>query len=159
MGLVEGRAWSELKLPDQVRLMREAWAAPTPRLLIFDNCEDAALLETSRPTSGGCRILITSRQDVWPASMGVLALPLTVLPRVESLALLGKHRADLAEHPALDALAAEVGDLPLALHLAGSYSKPIQVVKRSRAFRRFYSAKASTPRDNLNRIAIFGDLP
>ena len=53
--------------------------------------------------------------------MGVLALPLTVLPRVESLALLGKHRADLAEHPALDALAAEVGDLPLALHLAGSY--------------------------------------
>ncbi len=121
VGLVEVRDWSELKLPDQVRLVREAWAAPTPRLLIFDNCEDAALLAAWRPSSGGCRILVTSRQDVWPASMGVIALPLRVLPRIESLALLGKHRSDLAQHPALDALAAEVGDLPLALHLAGSY--------------------------------------
>ena len=120
-GLVAGAAWHERKLPEQVRLVQEAWAAPTPRLLIFDNCEDAALLETWRPTSGGCRILVTSRQAVWPASMGVLALPLTVLPRAESLALLGKHRPDLVPHPALDALAAEVGDLPLALHLAGSY--------------------------------------
>ena len=120
-GLVEDDAWHERKLQEQVRLVREAWAAPTPRLLIFDNCEDAALIEEWRPTSGGCRILVTSRQAVWPASMGVLALPLPVLPRAESLALLGKHRPDLVPHPALDALAAEVGDLPLALHLAGSY--------------------------------------
>ena len=34
------------------------------------------------------------------------------------------------------------------------YSNPTQVVKRSRAFRRPYPAKASTPRNNSNRIAI-----
>ena len=35
-----------------------------------------------------------------------------------------------------------------------SYSNPTQVMKRSRAFRRPYPAKASTPRNNSNRIAI-----
>ena len=34
------------------------------------------------------------------------------------------------------------------------YNNPTQVVKRSRAFRRSYQAKASTPRNNPNRIAI-----
>ena len=38
--------------------------------------------------------------------------------------------------------------------LPKTYSNPTQVVERSRAFRRPYPAKASTPRDNLNRIAI-----
>ena len=35
-----------------------------------------------------------------------------------------------------------------------TYSNPTQVVERSRAFRRPYPAKASTPRNNSNRIAI-----
>ena len=34
------------------------------------------------------------------------------------------------------------------------YSNPTQVVERSRAFRRPYPAKASTPRNNPNRLAI-----
>ena len=38
--------------------------------------------------------------------------------------------------------------------LGRTYSNPTQVVKRSRAFRRPYPAKASTPRNNPNRIAI-----
>jgi tetratricopeptide (TPR) repeat protein len=47
---------------------------------------------------------------------------LGVLARTESLDLLRKHRPDLAlDDPALDSIAAELGDLPLALHLAGSY--------------------------------------
>jgi hypothetical protein len=38
------------------------------------------------------------------------------------MALLCKHRPDLApEDPALDAVAAKLGDLALALHLAGTY--------------------------------------
>ena len=45
-----------------------------------------------------------------------------VLPRPESIALLRGFRPDLAaDDPALDAIAAELGDLPLALHMAGSY--------------------------------------
>ena len=121
-GLVERADWGELKLPDQVRLVCAAWAAPTPRLLIFDNCEDAALLKVWRPASGGCRVLVTSRQGDWQlANAGMRTLPLTVLPPTASMALLGQHRPDLVGHPALDALADEVGDLPLALHLVGSY--------------------------------------
>ena len=47
---------------------------------------------------------------------------LGILARAESLALLRKHRPDLApDDPVLDAIAAELGDLPLALHLAGSF--------------------------------------
>ena len=45
-----------------------------------------------------------------------------MLARSESLALLCKHRPDLAvDDPMLDAIAAELGDLPLALHLAGTF--------------------------------------
>lgn len=45
-----------------------------------------------------------------------------MLHREDSIALLRKHRPDLTpDDPILDAIAAEVGDLPLALHLAGSY--------------------------------------
>ena len=50
------------------------------------------------------------------------ALPLGILQRDESLALLRHHRPDLAAGDAdSEAIAAELGDLPLALHLAGSF--------------------------------------
>ncbi|RRR74023.1 MAG: tetratricopeptide repeat-containing protein, partial [Candidatus Viridilinea halotolerans] len=120
--------FADLKLDDQVRRVRSAWAQSIPRLLIFDNCDETepgraeALIQQWRPTTGGCRVLITSRRGVWSASMGVTTLPLGVLNRAESIALLRKHRPDLAvDDPALDAIAVELGDLPLALHLAGSY--------------------------------------
>jgi hypothetical protein len=45
---------------------------------------------------------------------------LGVLNRAESVALLRKHRPDLTQSEA-GAIAAELGDLPLALHLAGSF--------------------------------------
>src|SRR5262249_31620353 len=44
------------------------------------------------------------------------------LARSESIALLRRFRPDLAaDDPGLNAIAAELGDLPLALHLAGSF--------------------------------------
>ncbi len=73
-----------------------------------------------RPVSGGCRILVTSRRADWEAALGVQTLPLDVLPRVESLALLREHQPDV-DDATLEAIAEELGDLPLALHLAGSY--------------------------------------
>jgi tetratricopeptide (TPR) repeat protein len=59
---------------------------------------------------------------VWDAALGIAALPLGVLPREESIALLRWFRADLPDADAA-AIAAELGDLPLALHLAGSFLK------------------------------------
>ncbi len=109
-----------LDLPTQVRLVLSAWQSPLPRLLVFDNCEDEELLAQWRPPTGGCRLLVTSRRATWDAALGVQALPLGVLSRPESVALLRKFRPDLTDAEA-DTIAEELGDLPLALHLAGSY--------------------------------------
>jgi tetratricopeptide (TPR) repeat protein len=111
-----------LPLIDQVQLVQAAWQSPLPRLLVFDNCEDEALLAQWQPPHGGCRVLVTSRRASWEPSLGVQLVPLGILQRDESLALLRHHRPDLSTDDAdLDAIAAELGDLPLALHLAGSF--------------------------------------
>lgn len=107
-------------LNEQVRLVQAAWQRPLPRLLVFDNCEDPELLARWRPPSGGCRVLVTSRRCDWEIALGVQTLALGVLSRPESLALLVQHCHE-ANGAILDAIAEELGDLPLALHLAGSY--------------------------------------
>jgi tetratricopeptide (TPR) repeat protein len=120
-----------LPLDQQVRLVLAAWRDPLPRLLVFDNCEDEALLAEWRPPSGGCRVIVTSRRARWSPALVSQVLRLHALERAESLALLRAYCANLPDaesifaSPAalddLDAIAAELGDLPLALHLAGSY--------------------------------------
>jgi tetratricopeptide (TPR) repeat protein len=114
--------YSQRPLAEQVAAVLAAWGSEMPRLLVFDNCEDETRLAQWRPPRGGCRVLVTGRRGQWSRELGVEALPLDVLPRPESLALLGEHRPDLAaDEPLLDDIAAELGDLPLALHLAGSF--------------------------------------
>jgi tetratricopeptide (TPR) repeat protein/transcriptional regulator with XRE-family HTH domain len=111
-----------LPLEQQVRQVLTAWKEPLPRLLVFDTCEDEGLLDHWRPTHGGCRVLVTSRRQYWDAALGVQPLPLDVLPRSESLTLLRAFRPDLpADDADLAAIADMLGDLPLALHLAGSF--------------------------------------
>jgi hypothetical protein len=111
-----------LPLADQVSLVQAAWQSPLPRLLVFDNCEEEALLAQWRPPHGGCRVLVTSRWGQWEATLRVQVLPLGMLQRDESLAVLRHHRPDLSADDAdLNAIAAELGDFPLALHLAGSF--------------------------------------
>jgi tetratricopeptide (TPR) repeat protein len=109
-------------LEERVRLVKAAWQGATPRLLVFDNCEEEWLLERWRPTSGGSRVLVTSRRSHWSPTLGVNTLSLDLLPRPDSVELLRRYLPDRApDDPGLDAIAAELGDLPLALHLAGSY--------------------------------------
>ncbi|MCB0210070.1 MAG: hypothetical protein KDJ52_12110 [Anaerolineae bacterium] len=112
--------FNELSLQDQLRLVVAAWQQPMPRLLVFDNCEDPELLAQWRPAVGGCRILVTSRRIDWEAALGVRILALNVLSQAESLELLRQHCPD-ADENILAAIAKELGYLPLALHLAGSY--------------------------------------
>jgi Domain of unknown function (DUF4062) len=50
---------------ERVKLVMGAWQSAVPRLLVFDNCEEESLLEAWRPTSGGCRVLVTSRRSHW----------------------------------------------------------------------------------------------
>jgi hypothetical protein len=114
--------FTRLPLDGQVSLVASAWHSELPRLLVFDNCEDEGVLETWLPRGGGGRVLVTSRRQEWRLNLAVQAVRLDVLARAESLDLLCKHRPDLApDNPALDAIAEELGDLPLALHLAGSF--------------------------------------
>jgi tetratricopeptide (TPR) repeat protein len=120
--------WSIEGAPDfdtQVATIRRIFAGPEPRLLVFDNCEDERLLTQWRPKTGGGRVLVTSRRSTFSAHLGVRTLPLDVLARNESLALLRalSHNQPfaVADAESLDAICAELGDLPLALHLAGSF--------------------------------------
>jgi len=117
--------FEQLAIEDQLRAVASAWQSPLPRLLIFDNCEDEALLARWRPPAGGCRVLVTSRRGTWNLALGVQAWSLGVLRRDESVALLRKFRPNLATAVA-EAIAQELGDLPLALHLAGSFLRRYQ---------------------------------
>jgi tetratricopeptide (TPR) repeat protein/transcriptional regulator with XRE-family HTH domain len=107
-------------LHEQVQLVKAAWQESVARLLVFDNCEEPELLVRWRPTSGGCRVLVTSRRLDWDLSIGVQVYALDVLDRQDSLELLTRYNGQ-ADLEILHAIAEELGDLPLALHLAASY--------------------------------------
>jgi tetratricopeptide (TPR) repeat protein len=118
--------FATLPLDARVALVTSAWQRRTPRLLVFDNCEDPLLLDTWRPASGGCRVLITSRRMRWDGTTNATLYPVEYLPRTKSVDLLtsllgrGKTTVSPMDAATLDAIAEEVGDLPLALHVAGS---------------------------------------
>jgi DNA-binding SARP family transcriptional activator/tetratricopeptide (TPR) repeat protein len=110
----------QLTLADRLGRVQRAWQEPFPRLLIFDNCEDEALLATWAPVTGGCRVVATSRQGAWERRVGITAVALNVLNPLESCRLVQRLAAHVSETEAA-AIGQEVGHLPLALHLAGSF--------------------------------------
>ncbi|HEU4326930.1 MAG TPA: tetratricopeptide repeat protein [Roseiflexaceae bacterium] len=121
-GQLMERSLAGLDQETQVRLTRAAWQEPIPRLVVFDNCEDERLLREWQPTTGGCRVLVTSRRVNWNTSLKVQTLPLAVLPRADSVKLLQQLAPNLAkDEEGAGKIAEALGDLPLALHLAGSY--------------------------------------
>ena len=115
--------FAALPQEDQLSFVLAAWQSPLPRLLIFDNCESEETLTQWRPASGGCRVLVTSRRSVWDLTLGVHVLEIGVLPPGDGLSLLERYRSAVTpeDASALADIAAELGNLPLALHLAGSY--------------------------------------
>ena len=86
-------------------------------LLVFDNAESPADISPWLPGGGG-HVLITSRQRAWAE----LAVPVEVdvLTRPESVALLQDRLAGLSDADA-DRLAAQLGDLPLAVAQAAGF--------------------------------------
>jgi TIR domain/Tetratricopeptide repeat/NB-ARC domain len=88
-----------------------------PWLLVFDNATGPADITPWLPGGGG-HVLITSRQRAWaevaePVEVDVLARP-------ESVAILQDRVSGLSDADA-DRLAAELGDLPLALAQAAGF--------------------------------------
>ena len=114
--------FAELDTARRFALVQQAWAEPTPRLLIFDNLdhEGEAILHEFKPKTGGACLLITSRQQRWSPALNITSIPITSLPPDPGQRLLKSLAPRLS-----DSDAAEVGDFlgyfPLALHVAGSY--------------------------------------
>jgi hypothetical protein len=116
-------ALESLDFAGQVGRVCSECAGGTPRLLVFDNCEDPDLVEEWRPKSGGCRVLVTSRRGDWPGPAGtaMVAQPLSLLAEAEEYrALLGQLAPQLTAAE-MDRVAAILDYHPLALHVAGSY--------------------------------------
>jgi hypothetical protein len=113
--------YDELPQPDKVSLVLGQWQQPIARLLIFDNAEEADILKQWRPATGGCRVLVTARNAEWPRTLTPHIHALPTLERADSLSLLAFGRDDFPHDEAAHRLAERVGDLPLALHVAGAY--------------------------------------
>jgi tetratricopeptide (TPR) repeat protein len=117
--------FDELPLPEQIERVKEEWNTRTLRLLIFDNVAEPKVVEEWRPRPGGCRVLITSRRTAWPSGLGVKEVRLATLPRPKAVELLCEGRPealeDEKEQKAADAICQTLGDLPLAVALAGRY--------------------------------------
>jgi hypothetical protein len=112
---------------EQAARVRREWQRPIARLLVFDNCEDERLLAEQRPITGAARVLVTSRRTAWDAALDVDTLHLQVLPHQESIVLLRRLRPDLAADDAdLSAIAAELDELPLALHHCATWCRSLK---------------------------------
>lgn len=86
-------------------------------LLIFDNADQPEDLNDSLPRGPG-DVLVTSRNHRWESVVEIVSVD--VFARAESIEFLGKRvRGGLTTAEA-DALASELGDLPLALEQAGA---------------------------------------
>ena len=103
---------------DPVALVHGVLAASPARwLLVFDNSPDHASVAGFVPPAGPGRVLITSRNQIWPPGQ---ALDVPVLdPQVAAEFLVGRT-GDADRRAALD-LAGELGGLPLALEQAAAY--------------------------------------
>jgi DNA-binding SARP family transcriptional activator len=129
MGLY--RDADQLTLVDQLGRVQRAWQEAIPRLLVFDNCEEERLLADWMPVTGGCRILLTSRRNDWSRELQATEWPLRILDPPESAAFLQRLAPRLEADDAAR-IAAELGHLPLALHLAGGFLKHYAQVSADR---------------------------
>ena len=113
------------KQAEQVRDTLLAWQSGRRRLVVLDNVADQVVIETWPARLGNASILFTTRQVEWPEGLGVAVQPLGLLERGESLCLLRKLAPGLKKETdeALGGVAERLGDLPLALDLAGRFFK------------------------------------
>ena len=115
-----GSGFDQLPVEAQVERVLGEWKKPGNRLLVFDNCEEERLLTEWKGRVGTSKVLLTSRRQRWSGSLGISVLRLTTLDRKESIALLNRLTEDMND-PHFNDIAQALGDLPLALFLAGSY--------------------------------------
>ena len=87
-------------------------------LIIFDNAREPAEVRPYLPQGGGGHVLITTRDHAWRAV--VRAVTVKVFSPDEAVIFL-LNRTGQTDESAARALAADLGELPLALEQAGAY--------------------------------------
>jgi len=142
-------AFDALPQPERLQAVKTALHSELPRLLVLDNADHLSLpnLQAHLPHTGGCRVLLTSRNEVWGGS-NFQPIQLATLTRPASVQLLQALCARL-NHTEADSIAAELDDFPLALHLAGSYLANNPMAGVSRFLQRLQSEK-------LTMLAVAG---
>ena len=88
-----------------------------PWLLIFDNAPDRASVAWFMPPAGPGRVLVTSRNQIWPPGQ---ALDVPVLDPQVAAEFLVSRTGDTDRRAALE-LAGDLGGLPLALEQVAAY--------------------------------------
>ncbi|MEY9887648.1 tetratricopeptide (TPR) repeat protein [Catenulispora sp. MAP5-51] len=87
-------------------------------LLVYDNAEDPEQLLDRLPSAANGHVLVTSNNSKW--SSAVPAMEIEVFDLAESIDLLTRRVPGLSEQHA-KLVAVEVGNLPLAVEIAGSW--------------------------------------
>ena len=92
-------------------------ASPLPWLLVFDNAPDRASVARFMPPAGPGRVLVTSRNQIWPPGQ---AVEVPVLDPQVAAEFLVSRTGDADRRAALE-LAGVLGGLPLALEQSAAY--------------------------------------
>ncbi|MEU7864222.1 NB-ARC domain-containing protein [Nonomuraea sp. NPDC049141] len=101
-----------------------SWLATHPGwLVIFDNVEEVSYVEPYLARLAHGRVLITTRRDIGWHHLNITSIRLELLTRPAAIALLADliGPPDSADIHALEDLAEQLGDLPLALTQASAY--------------------------------------
>ena len=90
---------------------------PAPWMLVFDNAPDRASVAQFVPPAGPGRVLVTSRNQIWPPGQ---ALDVAALDPQVAAGFLVSRTGDTDRRAALE-IAGDLGGLPLALEQAAAY--------------------------------------
>ncbi|MBK9647322.1 MAG: tetratricopeptide repeat protein [Deltaproteobacteria bacterium] len=114
---------------ERARAARRALEEAGPSLLVVDHLIDGDGLQEQLPRAGDCAVLLTTRRADLPRAQSV---PLGGLGREESLRLLTRGEPlPPNEQAAAETLCEALGDLPLAIDLAGrSHHPPTALLAR-----------------------------
>ena len=111
LAVAVGLVPADTAIPVAVAAAKEHLRSSDRWLIVFDNAEDPAVIRRFLPEGPG-HVLITSRNPGWRGL--AIRVEIDVFTRAESVHLLMEQSATLTEQDA-DAIAAQLGDLPLAI--------------------------------------------